>query len=232
MVPDMYKDHTITLVLPCLNEEAGLAAMLPRVPGVVDEVIVVDNNSTDASAQVAARHGARVVHEPRPGYGAAYRAGFAAVPSGIIVTMDADDTYPLHALPEIAARLVDFDLDFITVRRMHVNWERSAELITKFIGKKIIDFTASLLFMRLIHDTQSGMWCFRREILDTLNITGNGMAMSEEIKLEAFARKDIRAVEIPVKYQYHKRLGRVKLNMFRDGLFNWLFLFKKRLELL
>jgi len=228
----MYKNHAVTLVLPCLNEEAGLAAMLPRVPPVVDAVVVVDNNSTDDSAAVAERLGARVLREPRPGYGAAYRAGFAAVPSGVIVTMDADDTYPLHAVPDMVARLVDSDLDFITVRRMHVNWERSAELIAKFIGKKILDFTASLLFFRWINDTQSGMWCFRREILDRVNLTANGMAMSEEIKLEAFARKDIKAEEVPVKYQYRKRLGRVKLNMFRDGFINWVFLFKKRLELL
>lgn len=228
----MYKDKTITLVLPCLNEEAGLAAMLARVPDVVDEVIVVDNNSTDASAEVAARHGARVVRESTPGYGAAYKAGFAAATTDIIVTMDADDTYPLDATPEIVARLVDFDMDFITVRRMHVHWERTAELIAKFIGKKIIDITASILFMKLIYDTQSGMWCFRREILEHMDLTSNGMAMSEEIKLEAFARKNIRAAEVPVKYKYRKRLGRVKLNMFRDGFINLFFVFKKRLELL
>jgi hypothetical protein len=228
----VYKDKTITLVLPCLNEEAGLAAMLARVPDVVDEVIVVDNNSTDASAEVAARHGARVVRESTPGYGAAYKAGFAAATTDIIVTMDADDTYPLDATPEIVARLVDFDMDFITVRRMHVHWERTAELIAKFIGKKIIDITASILFMKLIYDTQSGMWCFRREILEHMDLTSNGMAMSEEIKLEAFARKNIRAAEVPVKYKYRKRLGRVKLNMFRDGFINLFFVFKKRLELL
>ena len=228
----MYKGQTITLVLPCLNEEAGLAAMLPHVPGLVDQVIVVDNNSTDASAHVAEQHGARVVRETSPGYGAAYKAGFTAADTDIIVTMDADGTYPLHAVPDVAARLVDSGLDFITVRRMHVHWERSAELITKFIGKKIIDLTASALFLRMIYDTQSGMWCFRRIILEHINLTSNGMAMSEEIKLEAFARKHIRSVEIPVRYEYRKRLGRVTLNMFRDGFINWFFLFKKRLQLL
>ena len=228
----MYKNRSVTLILPCFNEQAGLAAMLPRVPDVVDTVLVVDNASTDRSADIAAQHGARVVRESRRGYGAAYRAGFAAADTDIIVTMDADDTYPLHAVPEMVSRLVDDGLDFVTVRRMHVNWERSAELITKFIGKKIIDFTASLLFARMIYDTQSGMWIFRREILEHIRLTSLGMAMSEEIKLEAFARKQIKARELPVKYQYRKRLGRVKLKMFQDGFLNWIFLFRKRLELL
>ena len=228
----MYNGHTVTLILPCFNEEAGLAAMLPRIPAVVDEVVVVDNASTDNSAGVAERHGARVVREPRRGYGAAYRAGFNAATTDIIVTMDADDTYPLHAAPEMVAALVDRGLDFVTVRRMHVRWERSAELILKFMGKKIIDVTASLLFLRMIYDTQSGMWIFRRDILARIRLTQDGMAMSEEIKLEAFARKTIRAAELPVKYQYRKRLGRVKLRMFRDGLANWVFVFIKRLQLL
>jgi hypothetical protein len=227
----VYKGKTVCLVLPCWNEEAGLAAMLPAVPGVVDEVIVVDNASADGSAAAARAHGARVVAEAARGYGHAYRAGFAAAASDIIITMDADDTYPLHAAPELVARLIDDDLDFITVRRMHLNWERSAELIVKFFGKKIIDFTASLLFMRMIHDTQSGMWVFRREILDRLRLTSGGMAFSEEIKLEAFAKCGARAVELPVKYEYRKRRGRVKLRMFRDGLYNLFFIFVKRLQL-
>lgn len=227
----MYKDKTVCLVLPCWNEEAGLAAMLPAVPGMVDEVIVVDNGSGDGSVDVARAHGARVVAEPARGYGRAYRAGFAAATAGIIVTMDADDTYPLHALPELVARLADDDLDFITVRRMHMNWERSAELIVKFFGKKIIDFTASFLFMRMINDTQSGMWVFRREILDQLRLTSGGMAFSEEIKLEAFAKCGARAVELPVKYEYRKRRGRVKLRMFHDGLYNLFFIFLKRLQI-
>lgn len=227
----MYKDKTVCLILPCLNEEAGLAAMLPAVPGIIDEVIVVDNGSGDDSVKVASSHGASVVAETGRGYGRAYRAGFAAATADVIITMDADDTYPLHAAPDLVARLVDDDLDFITVRRMHVNWEKTAELIIKFFGKKIIDFTASLLFMRMINDTQSGMWVFRREILGKIHANSDGMAFSEEIKLEAFMRCGARAVELPVKYEYRKRRGKVKLRMFRDGIHNLFFIFLKRLQL-
>ena len=227
----MYKDFSVSLVLPCYNEEDGLRAMLPRVPGLVDEVVIVDNASDDATAAVAAEAGARVVREERRGYGAAYKAGFHAARCDIIATMDADDTYPLHAVPELVAQLVDRDLDFITVRRMHVNWERTLDLIIKFIGKKVLDLTASLLFRRMIYDTQSGMWIFRSNILDKIQLTSDGMAMSEEIKMEAFAHPDIRAVELPVMYEYRPRLGRCKLNTYRDGFYNWHFMVKKWLEL-
>ena len=227
----MYKTQTVTLVLPCYNEARGLEAMLPRVPEIVDEIIVVDNASDDGSAAVAASLGARVVAESRRGYGAAYKAGFSAANTDIIITMDADDTYPLEAITSLVTRLVDDNYDFITVRRMVTNWEHTFMLALKFFGKKILDYTMSLLFLRLIHDSQSGMWVFRRDILRQIRLESDGMSFSEEIKAEAMGHRQIRSIELPVKYAYRKRLGVCKLSTFRDGFANLFFLFKKRVKL-
>ncbi len=90
-----------TLILPCLDEAPALAALLPRIPGSL-RVIVVDNGSTDATADVARRSGATVVHEPRPGYGAAVHAGVLAATTELVAVMDGDGSFdPLDLMPLI-----------------------------------------------------------------------------------------------------------------------------------
>jgi glycosyltransferase involved in cell wall biosynthesis len=85
------------LVLPCRDEEAALAALLPRIP-VGFSVVVVDNGSTDGTAEMARRLGATVVHEPRPGYGAAVHAGLLAATSEHVAFMDGDGSFDAHDL--------------------------------------------------------------------------------------------------------------------------------------
>ena len=95
----MHKRHTVSVVIPCYNEEDGIRVTLADMPALVDEVIVVDNNCTDRTAEVAAAMGAKVVVESKPGYGAAYKAGFGAATGDIIITMDGDATYPRGFIP-------------------------------------------------------------------------------------------------------------------------------------
>ena len=79
--------------------------------------------------------------------------------------------------------------------------------------------------MRL-KDSQSGMWVFKREILNKINVTSDGMPLSEEIKIECFKNPEIKAKEIPVEYRI--RIGDIKLDTWGDGIGNWKFLWKKR----
>ena len=90
----MHSNLSIGVVIPCCNEEEGVRGVIGRLPAVVDEVVVVDNNCTDRTAEVAASLGVRVVSERTPGHGAAYEAGLRAVQSDIVVTLDGDGTYP------------------------------------------------------------------------------------------------------------------------------------------
>src|ERR1700722_13709062 len=94
----MYKDMRITVVIPCLNEEEGIRNVLGDLPPFVDEIIVVDNGSTDRTSAVARELGANVVSELNRGYGRAYKAGFARATGDIIVTLDGDHSYPADAL--------------------------------------------------------------------------------------------------------------------------------------
>src|SRR5882757_106966 len=96
----------VSVVIPCLNEAANVATCVAsarsamEAAGIAGEVIVADNGSDDESAAIASAAGAKVVHEPRRGYGSAYLAGFAAASGEVIVMADADLTYDFAAIPD------------------------------------------------------------------------------------------------------------------------------------
>jgi glycosyltransferase involved in cell wall biosynthesis len=226
----MYKNHRISLVLPCYNEERGLPEVFRDLPRhIVDEVIAVDNNSTDRTAQVARELGAIVIRETRQGYGAAYKAGLCRATGDIIVTMDADGTYPRNFIPILLDVMIDENFDFITCDRTGHKDKPSNWL--RVFGNDVLNFFIWILFWFRVRDSQSGMWVFRRWILEHLSLTSDTMAFSEEIKLEAMSKKQlIRAIELPVYYK--ERHGVSKLRIWRDGFYNLFFLFRKRFGLL
>lgn len=192
-------------------------------------MIVVDGESTDGTREIARERGARVVVEPRPGYGRAYKTGFAAADGEIVVTGDADTTYPLDTTHNLVQLLEDEDLDFITTNRF-ADMKEGAMRPKHRLGNWVLSATARTLFWVPVRDSQSGMWVFRRAVLDHLDLTADGMPYSEEIKIEAFRHPDVEAREVPI--QYRPRVGEVKLSSTRDGLRNLAFLFQKRFGLL
>ena len=87
----MYKSERITVIIPCLNEEQGIERVLRRMPEFVDQVIVVDNGSTDRTSDVARTFGAEVIREPVRGYGRSYKRGFASACFGSVTTWKTPD---------------------------------------------------------------------------------------------------------------------------------------------
>jgi glycosyltransferase involved in cell wall biosynthesis len=221
----MYKGHTVSVVIPCYNEEEGIAVTLADMPDLVDEVVVVDNNCTDRTAEVAGDMGAKVVVESKPGYGAAYKAGFGGATGDIIVTMDGDGTYPRSFIPVLVEVLVDEDLDFITCDRTGHKAEEANSFL-RVLGNLILNLFVLALYFVWLKDSQSGMWVFRRSILPKLRLTSDGMSFSEELKIEAFRHPEVKAAELPIYYR--ERTGESKLSLWKDGFANLVFLFKKR----
>ncbi len=224
----MYHGLKITAIIPCLNEEQGVEQVLARMPEWVDEKIVVDNGSTDRTAEVARAYGAEVIPEMVRGYGRAYKKGFAHATGDVIVTLDGDHSYPVDALSYLLSAREHLGADFLNASRFPVR-DRNAMSFKHKFGNWILTFATSVLFFRWVSDSQSGMWVFRRDILKKIRLEADGMAFSEEIKIEAILHPEIRFEEIPV--QYSSRLGEIKLNPWRDGFQNLAFLFKKRLGL-
>jgi len=220
----MHRALKLSVVIPCYNEEDGVREVIQRMPGCVDEVVVVDNNCTDRTAEVARGLGAVVVAEKTPGYGAAYKAGMRAATGDVIITLDGDGTYPPEEIPRLVDDMAERQLDFLSASRFPLS-DRNAMHLTNRLGNGVLTVAAALLFFKPIRDSQSGMWVFRRAALERMRLTSDGMAFSEEIKLEAVLR-GLRFGEGHIPYG--ARIGEVKLQKWRDGWENLAFLVRKR----
>jgi glycosyltransferase involved in cell wall biosynthesis len=221
----MYKGQAITVIIPCLNEEQGIEKVLRAMPDFVDQVIVVDNNSTDRTSEVARSLGANVIREEVRGYGRSYKRGFTQATGDLIVTLDGDHSYPVDALSYLIEAFLHLEVDFLNASRFPVRDRHAMSLKHKF-GNLVLSLAMSLLFFRWVADSQSGMWVFRRAILKEMKLESDGMAFSEEIKIEALRNRRIRFGEISILYS--SRLGEKKLNPWRDGFRNLAFLARKR----
>jgi len=223
----VYREMKVSVVIPCFNEEEGVQHVIRSLPKSVDEIVVVDNNSTDRTAEVASSLGAKVVPEKRKGYGAAYKAGLPAVNGDITVTLDGDGSYPTEQIEEVIDYLLDTDLDFVSASRFPLQ-NPEAMTFTNKLGNMVLTVSMLLLFGRRIRDSQSGMWVYRTRVYSLMKLTSDGMPFSEEIKIEAIRNRRIRFGEYRVKY--HQRIGEVKLEKWRDGFRNLFFLLKKRFQ--
>ena len=212
-----------------MNEEAGIGSTLDLVhqamgpSGMTYELLIVDTDSKDRTREIAVAKGARVIDEPRRGYGRAYKTGFEQARGALVATLDADATYPAERIPELVRTLESERLDFLTTDRFAMMQKGAMGFKHRF-GNWVLSFTMRLLFRVPVRDSQSGMWVFRRSELAKWEIASDGMPMSEEIKIEAFRKS--RGKEVGIEYRI--RLGEVKLQSFSDGSRNLKFLFRKR----
>ncbi|MBA7502774.1 putative glycosyltransferase [subsurface metagenome] len=224
---------TISIVIPARNEKDGIEKTIRAIPkgelekmGYEVQILVVDNDSNDGTGELAKKAGADVVFEPRLGYGSAYKAGFAHAKGDIIATADADMTYPVEDIPKFIKLSEEQNLDFITTDR-YAYMEKGAMSSQHRLGNAILNLAARLLFQIGLKDSQSGMWVFRKDLLNKAVLKANSMALSEELKIEAiyFLRCNWR--EFPI--QYRVRVGKAKLKTWKDGFGNLFYLIKKRI---
>src|SRR6058998_2488321 len=169
----MYKSLRITAVIPCLNEEIGISEMLREVPAFVDEVIVVDNGSTDRTAVIARDMGAHVISELHRGYGKAYKSGFSRATGDIIVTLDGDYSYPVDALSYLLEAFLHCRVGFLSASRFPM-LNRDSMSTKHRIGNFVLSATMSVLFFRWVSDSQSGMWVFHRSALGKMKLRSDG----------------------------------------------------------
>ena len=190
--------------------------------------MVIDGDSKDKTQEIAKKRGAKIIIEKRKGYGRAYKTGIPKANGDIIVTGDADATYPFDRIHEYIQLLIDKNLDFITTDRF-AELKHGSMSIKHYFGNLILATALRVLYLINLRDSQSGMWIFKKEALNKiqpLEDFDDGMPFSEELKIEMFSNKNIKAKEIPSAL--YAREGEVKLQSFTDGWKNFKFLFKKR----
>jgi glycosyltransferase involved in cell wall biosynthesis len=203
-----------SLILPAFNEEHGLAVVIDRLAPILDatyELIVVDDGSTDRTADVADARGAILVrHERNLGKGAALRSGFQAASGQHILTMDADDTYPVEVIPEMTRALERFDV--VTGVRQYGREHIGS--INRF-GNAAFRTAISIAAGRRVRDPLTGLYGLRRTALQHMALRSQGFGIEAEIVITA-GRLGMSVLEIPIEYR--SRVGQSKLNPWRDGV--------------
>ncbi len=231
-VAPQVKATLVSVVIPALNEKEGIVQTMEAIPydelqkdGYEVQVIVVDNGSDDGTGKLAEDQGAEVIYEPQRGYGYAFRAGFAHAKGDIIVTADADGTYPLKDIPRLVNILREENLEFLTTNRL-ADIEVGAMSPLHQLGNGVLNSAFRLLYRTDLTDSQSGMWIFRREVLEDARLRSTSMPLSEELKIEAIYYQKRRWGEVPIRYS--ARLGNAKISSWKHGFENLAYLFKKR----
>lgn len=215
----------ISLVIPTHNEKEGLTKILSMLPKEIDEVVVVDWQSTDGTQEVAQSMGARLINEGRRGYGRAYLTGIPLTTGDVVATLDADGTYPIENIPQMVDTLIDKPADFISCRRFPLA-NRGAMRRVNRLGNHMLLQLANSLFGLYLNDLLTGMWVFRRDIWQDIEPHSDDWSFSQEIKIRAACRNHIRYVEKWIPYD--DRLGFSKLSPMEVGRENLQHLFKLR----
>ncbi|WP_028062461.1 glycosyltransferase family 2 protein [Solirubrobacter soli] len=209
----------VSVVIPCLNEEANIercvttALAVMSEFGIPGEVVVADNASEDRSAELAAAAGARVIHEPRRGYGSAYLAGFAAARGRYIVMGDADLTYDFREIPKFVKHL-DGGAELVMGDRMDQIHPGAMPWLHRYVGNPVLTGILNVFFRTGVSDAHCGMRALRRDVLPRLDLRTTGMEFASEMVIRA-SKEKLRIEEFPI--EYHPRGGESKLSSFRDG---------------
>ena len=209
----------VSVVIPCLNEAGNIEECVSAAwnaldaNGITGEVVVADNGSTDGSAELARAAGARVVHEPRRGYGSAYLAGFAAARGTYIVMADADLTYDFAEIPRFVKELDD-GAQLVMGDRMDSIHDGAMPWLNRHIGNPALSGFLNLLYKTNVRDVHCGMRALRRDVLPLLDLNSTGMEFASEMVIRA-SKHELDVREFPI--EYHPRGGESKLSPMRDG---------------
>jgi glycosyltransferase involved in cell wall biosynthesis len=209
----------VSVVIPCLNEAGSIEACVSAAreaiagAGYRGEVVVVDNGSTDGSGELAAEAGARVVREPRRGYGNAYLAGLASTSGEYIVMMDADLTYDVGELPRFVEALADGG-DLVLGNRLEQSHPGAMPWLHRHVGNPLLTRLLNRLFGTDVQDAHCGMRAIRRDALSRLELRTGGMEFASEMLIRA-AKAGLDLRQFPIGY--YPRHGESKLSTWRDG---------------
>jgi glycosyltransferase involved in cell wall biosynthesis len=215
----MYNGKTVTLVVPALNEGRDIGGVLDSIPEFIDSVVVIDDGSTDDTADVARGRGAEVIsHGRNRGVGAAFDTGrrrVLAMRSDIMVNMDGDGQFAPADIAKLVGPVAEGEAEFVTASRfkdpdLYPDMSRM-----KFVGNRMMSCLISRLTGRRFHDVSCGFRAYSRAALLRLNLFGE-FTYTQETFLE-FAFKDVTILEVPVEVRGTREHGRSRVasNLFR-----------------
>jgi len=222
----------VSVVFPCLNEEEAVGQSVSKVLDIckkanIDvEVIVVDNGSIDNSVRVAMDAGARVVIEPRRGYGNALITGFQHARGKYLIMCDADLTYELEVIPLCVDLLHNRGFDLVIGNRFSGKMTvGSMPWLHRYIGNPFLSWLTRKLYGVDVTDVHCGLRALTRSSFHRMHLSSPGMEFATEMVIAA-GILGLKVAQIPVGY--YRRIGRSKLRTFRDGMRHLFFLLRYR----
>ena len=210
----------VSVLTPSLNEERTIGRCIEKIKKVfnenhIDGEIIVADNSTDKTAEIAKSLGAIVITPEKKGYGNAYLAGLQYAKGDFIVIADSDGTYDLSEIPKFLEPLTKGDADLVIGNRLGGNILRNAmPWHHRYIGNPILTRILNLSFKIEISDAHCGMRAFTKEAYEKMDLRTGGMEFASEMIIEA-ARKKLEIKEVPITY--YPRISPSKLHPFSDG---------------
>jgi glycosyltransferase involved in cell wall biosynthesis len=217
--------NTLSVVIPALNEENGIADIIERVlaikeslakAGVSDlELIVVDDGSRDQTPEIIASYPEVVLvkHPINRGYGAAIKSGFRQARGNLLAFLDADGTYPPEYFPELCRPILEQGADLVIGSRM-AGADSEMPLVRR-IGNTIFATLVSIISNRRVTDSASGQRVLRRDMLPYLYPLPDGLNFTPVMSTRAM-HEHMKVIEVPIPYR--ERVGRSKLSVIRDGV--------------
>ena len=206
----------IAVIIPALDEEASIGAVLDAIPAWVDERIVVDNGCSDRTAAVALQHGARVVDEPHPGYGAACLRGIAAAQAAdIVVFLDADFSDVPSDMDRLVDPIVAGQADITISDRTSTSAGRAALSAAQIFGNRLACLLIRLFWGHVFHDL-GPFRAVRRSSLMGLSMADRGFGWTVEMQIRAVKHR-LSIVEVPVTYR-PRLAGRSKISGTISGV--------------
>jgi glycosyltransferase involved in cell wall biosynthesis len=212
----------LTAVMPCLNEERTVGICIEkafsafRSMGIVGEVVVADNGSTDHSVELASKLGASVVHVPEKGYGAALAAGIRAARGDYVIMGDSDDSYDWLELAPFVAALDDGN-DLVVGNRFSGGIDPGAmPRLHRYLGNPVLSWLARKIHGAPVGDFHCGMRAFRRDAFPRMNVRTSGMEFATEMIVNS-AKAGLRITEVPTRLRRDGRDRPPHLRSFQDG---------------
>lgn len=209
-----------SIIIPCMNEEKTVGSVIGKAlstlkqEGLEGEIIVADN-STDNSREIARRLGAKIVIPQKNGYGSAYLEGIRQAKGTYFILADADDTYDLGEMPKFLKPLLSNEADFVIGTRSKGDIKKnSMPWLHRHVGNPLLTGILNWLFKTNISDAHCGMRAITRDAYEKLDMKSEGMEFASEMIIEA-ARKKLRITEVPITY--YPRQTPSKLHSWGDG---------------
>jgi glycosyltransferase involved in cell wall biosynthesis len=212
----------LSIVMPCLNEAETLAICIEKAQGylrrsgVVGEVVIADNGSTDGSQEIARGLGARVVDVEAKGYGSALMGGIEAALGQYVIMGDADDSYDFSNLDPFVERLRAGD-DLVMGNRFRGGIEPGAmPPLHKYLGNPVLSFIGRLFFPSEIKDFHCGLRGFNRESILSIGLITTGMEFASEVVVKS-TLSGLKISEVPTTLKKDGRSRPPHLRSWRDG---------------